>query len=104
MDLKTVKLLIGMKETNTQHDSFIDAKIPVLVSQAKDYCNNDFLVGDKEVLPAGVQQYVADAIKYDILGRSNLKSRTMGNVSYSFNTNYPSDVTQHLTPYKKLRW
>ncbi|PAD36327.1 phage head-tail connector protein [Terribacillus saccharophilus] len=103
MDLNTVKLLASIPATNTKHDEFIEAKISVLIEAAEDYCNQSFIVNGKYILPAGVKQYVADAIKHD-LRDTGLKSRQMGNVTYTFNTDYPDPVTKNLAPYRALRW
>jgi hypothetical protein len=103
MDLKTVKLLAGIPADNVKHDDFINAKMPILLGVARDYCNKTFMVGDVEVLPAGVQKYVGEAIKYD-LRNHGLKSRQMGNVTYTFDTNYPDVVTDNLKSYRALRW
>jgi hypothetical protein len=103
MDLKTVKLLAGIPAENVKHDGFIDAKVPILLGVARDYCNKTFMVGNVEVLPAGVQKFVGEAIKYD-LRDNGLKSRQMGNVTYTFDTNYPDTVTKNLAPYRGLRW
>jgi len=103
MELDTVKLLAGIPLTKTIHDDFIKAKVPILIGWAKDYCNKTFIVGEEEVLPAGVQKFVGEAIKYD-LRNTGLKSRQMGNVTYSFDTDYPDTVTRNLAPYRALRW
>jgi hypothetical protein len=103
MELEQAKLLAEIPLENTKHDAFIKAKIPILLGVARDYCNKTFMIGDVEVLPAGVQKYVGEAIKYD-LRNTGLKSRQMGNVTYSFDTNYPDTVTKNLGPYRALRW
>jgi Phage gp6-like head-tail connector protein len=103
MDLQTVKLLAGIPVENTKHDSFLQAKVPILLDWARDYCNKTFMVGDVEVLPAGVKKFVGEAIKYDLRDKG-LKSRQLGNVTYTFDTDYPDSVTRNLAPYRALRW
>jgi hypothetical protein len=103
MELSQVKLLAGIAADNVKHDDYIKAKIPILLGFAKDYCNKTFMIGETEVLPAGVQKFVGEAIKYD-LRDNGLKSRQMGNVTYTFDTNYLDTVTKNLAPYRGLRW
>jgi hypothetical protein len=103
MNLSTVKMLAGIPTTNIKHDEFILAKVPILLGFARDYCNKTFMIGEIEVLPAGVQKFVGEAIKYD-LRDTGLKSRQLGNVTYTFDTNYPDIVTKNLAAYRGLRW
>jgi Phage gp6-like head-tail connector protein len=101
MDITQVKNLTGIKTDN--HDSYIAEALPLFIEHAKHECNNTFMVEGVEELPSGVQLYVAKAIEFNI-GPSNIKGRTMGEVSYSFETELPKSITKFLKPYKRLRF
>jgi hypothetical protein len=101
MDLQSVKNMLSIK--NTQHDDYLLEVIPLFIEQAKDYCNNSFLVDGAEELPAGVKLYVAKAIQFN-MNPSNLKGRTMGEVSYSYETDLPRSITRLLAPYRRVRF
>lgn len=101
MDLQSVKNMLSIK--NTQHDDYLTEVIPLFIEQAKDYCNNSFLVDGVEELPAGVKLYVAKAIQFN-MNPSNLKGRTMGEVSYSYETDLPRSITRLLAPYRRVRF
>jgi hypothetical protein len=97
MDLQSVKNMLSIK--NTQHDDYLTEVIPLFIEQAKDYCNNSF----DEELPAGVKLYVVKAIQFNMTP-SNLKGRTMGEVSYSYETDLPRSITRLLAPYRRVRF
>ncbi|MGX2958041.1 phage head-tail connector protein [Peribacillus sp. JNUCC 23] len=101
MDIQSVKNMLGIK-TN-KHDNYLMEVVPLFVDQAKDYCNNSFKVDGQEVLPAGVKLYVAKAIEHN-MGDSTLKGKTMGSISYSYETELPQSITKYLSPYKKVRF
>ncbi|MGG3662096.1 phage head-tail connector protein [Bacillus gobiensis] len=98
MDIQHVKKILGI--TTTKHDEYLSTVVPLFIEQASDYCNQSF---DEKNLPSGVQIYVAKAIEFNI-GSTSLKGRSMGNVSYSYNTELPESVTKLLRPYRKLRF
>lgn len=101
MDIQSVKNMLSIK--TDKHDNYLAEVIPLFIELAKDRCNNTFLVDGVEELPAGVKLYVAKAIEHN-MKPSNLKSRTMGSVSYSYDTDLPAGVVKHLAPYKKVRF
>lgn len=103
MDKEDVKKLLQIK--TTKHDEFLDTIIPLIIEDTKIKCNNLFLdpVTGEENLPGGVKIYIAKACQYN-MQPSNLKSRTMGNVSYSFDLEFPSSITKLLAPYKRLKF
>ncbi|MGG3625529.1 phage head-tail connector protein [Bacillus gobiensis] len=98
MDIQHVKKILGI--TTTKHDEYLSTVIPLFIEQASDYCNQSF---DEKNLPGGVQLYLAKSIEFN-MGSSTLKGRSMGNVSYSYNTELPESVTKLLRPYKRLRF
>jgi hypothetical protein len=103
MTTEEVKKLLQIK--TTKHDEFLDAMIPLVIEDVKVKCNNLFLdpVTGEERLPGGVKIYVAKACQYN-MQPSNLKSRTLGNVSYSFDLEFPASITKSLAPYKRLKF
>jgi Phage gp6-like head-tail connector protein len=101
MDITTVKNMLQI--TTNQHDEYIAEMLPTFIEQAKDYCNNSFLVNGVEVLPGGVKLYVAKAIEFS-MHPSNLRSRTMGEVSYTYEVDVPRSITKYLSPYRKVRF
>ncbi|MCM3108775.1 phage head-tail connector protein [Bacillus velezensis] len=100
MDIQTIKNMLGIKTDS--HDAYLAEVLPLFIDQAKDWCNNSFTVNGEEKLPAGVKLYVAKAIEHNMTP-SNLSGRSMGDVSYSYETELPSSITELLAPYRKLR-
>lgn len=100
MDVQTLKTMLGI--TTDRHDAYLKEVIPLFIDFAKDYCNNRFLVDGAEKLPAGVKLFVAKAIEFN-MAPSNLSARSMGDVSYSYETELPESVLRHLKPYRRLR-
>lgn len=103
MDKEDVKKLLQIK--TTKHDDYLDAIIPLIIEDVKAKCNNQFLdpVSGDESLPGGVKIYISKACQYN-MQPSNLKSRSMGNVSYSFDLEFPTSITKLLSPYKRLKF
>lgn len=101
MDITQVKNLIGIK--TDKHDNYLHEIVPLFVDLAKEKCNNSFLVDGEEVLPAGVKLYIAKANEHN-MGDSTLKGKTMGSVTYSYETELPQSITKYLSPYKKVRF
>jgi hypothetical protein len=98
MDLQSVK---NMLQLNTdKHDSYLAEAIPLFIDQAQEYCNNTFV---KDELPSGVKLYVVKAIEHN-MQPVTLKGRTMGEVSYSFETELPKSIMKYLAPYRRVRF
>ena len=55
--------MLGIKQTATIP---ILEVLPLFIDQAKDWCNNSFIVNGDEKLPAGVKLYVAKAIEHNM--------------------------------------
>ena len=101
MDLQNVK---NMLQFNTdKHDSYLLEVIPLFIDQAKEYCNNTFMKDGKEELPSGVKLYIVKAIEYN-MKPVTLKGKTMGEVSYSYETELPKSIMKYLAPYRKVRF
>ncbi|MEC0765087.1 phage head-tail connector protein [Bacillus atrophaeus] len=95
MDIQNVKNMIGI--TSDKHDAYLTEVVPILIEYASDFCKNNF---EPEALPAGVKIFVAKATEYNMTP-SGLSGRSMGDVSYSFNTEFPQHITKNLYPYRK---
>ncbi|WP_081787944.1 phage head-tail connector protein [Sporolactobacillus terrae] len=96
--LQQIKTLTGLNDDTK--DAYLNTVIPLIVEDAQEQCNNTFDINN---LPAGIIRYLAKVIEFD-MGDSRLKSRSLGNVSYSFNTELPDSVTRLLRPYKRVRF
>ncbi|MBT2599089.1 MULTISPECIES: phage head-tail connector protein [unclassified Oceanobacillus] len=81
-----------------KHKSYLSIMVPILIEFAEDECGTSFNVLQ---LPAGVKLFIADSIKYKLKSKG-LSSRSMGSVSYSYDTKLPEKVKDHLSPYRKL--
>lgn len=83
-----------------KHSAYLDDYIPILLEFSEDKCNNVF---DDENPPAGVKLFIAESIKHK-LNSKGLTSRSMGSVSYSYDTELPDKVIKNLNPYKRVRF
>ncbi|MGE7946476.1 phage head-tail connector protein [Lysinibacillus sp. NPDC093688] len=86
--------------TGAKHDAFYRAMAPVLFDVAKDHCNGKWEPSD---MPQGVRLFIAKAIQFNTQS-TGLKGRTMGTVSYSYDTEFPKAIWTYLRPYKKVRF
>jgi hypothetical protein len=94
MDLQTLKRMTGFANT-TKHDDYLSEMLPVMIEYVKDSgipFNDD--------IPAGVKLFIAKAIQFN-MNSAGLKGRSMGEVSYSYNTDFPRSVTSLLNPYRR---
>ncbi len=98
MNADDVKLINKLPLEDTSQDDTLKKLIEVYKGIAEEYCNRTF----EDSLPYGVKKFIAESIKYGT--NSNLASRSMGTVSYSFVTDLPQSVYKHLAPFRKLRW
>jgi hypothetical protein len=96
--LDKIKQLAMMQ--GAQNDAYLTATIPYYFDLACDKCHQQF---DPDDIPSGVMMFIAQACKFNIAD-VRLKGRTMGNVSYTFNTEIPDTVIGYLRPYRKLSW
>lgn len=95
MDIQQVKRMIGI--TTDKHDAYLSEVVPILIEYANDFCKNNFEPG---ALPAGVKIFVTKATEYNMTP-SGLSGRSMGDVSYSYNTEFPQHIIKNLYPYRK---
>ncbi|MGG3662522.1 phage head-tail connector protein [Bacillus gobiensis] len=97
--LAKVKAILQPK--TDKHDAYLQTMVSLLTEVASDKCNQEFSL--ERNMPAGVILFIAKACEFN-MGSSTLRSRTTGNVSYSYNTELPESVTKSLAPYKRLRF
>ena len=108
----TVKEILGAKEINipVEQDKLFNLEVQSVFDYVKHYTGNDF--SEYTEIPFAIANYIASVIEYkerpDVKG--NLKSRSMGTVSYSYKDVegiYPSHLLSLLEPYmirKKARF
>lgn len=71
---------------------------PIYLEVACDYCHTKLDYKNKSV-----QLFIAKAIQY-YSQNVGLTSRSMGTVSYSFESNLPESVLRVIKPFKKVAW
>lgn len=87
-----------------KYTDYLHAVAPDHLEYAKEHTNNDFTdAGGVEIIPRNVLNFVAEACEYG-LNPSGLESRTMGDVSYNFEADYPSSMLRKLKPYKRVKF
>jgi Phage gp6-like head-tail connector protein len=97
--MELVDEIVMMSQIDKEkHEDYIKTMIPILIERAEDYCNNKFNADNP---PAGVKIFIAESIKHK-LNTKGLTSRSMGSVSYSYDTDLPDKVLKTLKPYRKL--
>lgn len=98
-DLEAQKLISINGELITDATlEYYKALAPIYYDVACNYCNATLDVSESATLI-----FVAKAIQF-YTNKAGLTSRTMGTVSYSYDTALPTSVLQVLRPFKKLRW
>ena len=99
MNAQDVKLLNNLSLDDTSNDETIELLIEKYLNVAEEYCNQTF---NRKSLPSNVEKFIANCIKQGTT--SNLCSRTMGTVSYTFVTDLPKETYGYLKPFRRLRW
>lgn len=101
--IKEIKLING--EQGTGKDEYYRAMLPIIFDEVKEHCNNTF--GETEsgppALPGGVKLFMAKAIQFNE-NKAGLKGRSMGSVSYSYETEFPESLYKYLRPYRKVKF
>lgn len=87
-------------DTGAKHDAFYSAMAPILFDVAKDHCNGKW---DAVNMPSGVMLFIAKAIQFNMTP-VGLQGRSMGTVSYSYDTEFPKAIWTYLRPYKKVKF
>lgn len=99
MDATDVRRINQWSMTDeTLNDEVITFLIEVYRGRAEEYCNNIFA----EDLPYTVQEFIAKCIKLNPMDL--LKQRSMGEVSYTYETDIPKSLFRSLNIYRRLRW
>ncbi|MDP1419235.1 phage head-tail connector protein [Peribacillus simplex] len=101
MDKEIVKQLAGI--TTSKHDAYIDVAIPLFLEFIQEHCNNDF-TNDLGVVTVkgGIKIAIAKMIEFN-MNKVGQKTRTFGDVAYSFDTDFPPSIMRLLQPYNRIR-
>lgn len=105
-DVQDIKAINGIPSNESKHDEYIETMLPMLLEAVISHTNNNFggIQADGSVkMPGPVKIYLAKAIERNTM-KTGLKSRSMGSVSYSYDTKVPEELKDLLTPYKKVRF
>lgn len=99
------KTLLGI--TGTDKDAQIAALLPLVTSDIKLICNNDFLVDDVETYPSALKIYGAKMVGYHLntIAGGGFQSETQGGYSYTKpqgGGSYPQDIIGGLMKWKML--
>lgn len=102
-DVTAIKGIMG--QTDSSKDEYIKLMLPLLLESVMAYTNNNFDItaeGSMRI-PGSVKIYIAKAIERNTM-QTGLKSRSMGSVSYSYDTSIPDELKDLLKPFKKVRF
>lgn len=104
-DVEEIKGILGMAVSDQSKDEYIRLMLPLLLESVMTYTNNNFNIAADGTLriPGGVKIYLAKAIERNTM-QTGLKSRSMGSVSYSYDTAVTDELKAFLTPYKKVKF
>lgn len=101
MDKDEVKNILGI--TTNKHDVYITTAIPLLTDFIIEHCNNSFLGTDGETkLSGGIKFALAKMIEFN-MNKSGQRTRTMGEVAYSYDSDFPLSIMKLLQPYNRIR-
>ncbi|PCF70800.1 phage head-tail adapter protein [Staphylococcus delphini] len=95
----------GVEITDDERQLF-EMEVDGILEDVKDITNNNFIKDGKVTYPYRVKKYVADVIEYfrrpEV--KKNLKSRSMGTVSYTYNDGVPEHISNALNRYKRAKF
>ena len=102
-DVNEIKAICGIE--GESKDGYIKTMLPLLMESVMAYTNNTFDIQEDGTLriPGGVKIYLAKAIERNTM-KTGLKSRSMGSVSYSYDTSISEELKSMLAPYRKVRF
>ena len=105
MDAATLvsKVKTRLQITTSKHDQYLSEIAPDWLEWVKEETNNSFMVNGEEKIPGPIIQFVAKASEFSML-KAGLKSRSMGSVSYSFDSELPEGIKKLYKPYKKVKF
>ncbi|SDX62662.1 head-tail connector protein [Salimicrobium album] len=88
-----------MQSNTKKHGDYIQTMVPDFLEIAEQQTNNSF----HATMPRSVIQFIAGAIDHKLTVTPGVKSRSMGDVSYSYQTEYPKSLDKLLRPYKRVK-
>lgn len=101
MTLQEVKNILGI--STTKHDTYINSVIALFIEYIQDYCNNSFIDEYEDlVLKGGAKIAIAKMIEFN-MNKSGVTSRSFGDVSYSYDTDFPPSIMKLLVPYQRIK-
>lgn len=103
-----VELLLSRNGIDIPEDKkelfFMD--VDGILEEVRYTTNNDFLVDGTTVYPYAIKKYVADVLEYfnreEV--KNNIKSRSMGTVSYTYRDGLPEHLSSVLARYRKAKF
>lgn len=104
-DVEAIKGIMGISFEDDSKDAYIKTMLPLMIEAVMAETNNTFNIQADGTMriPGGVKIYLAKAIERNTM-KTGLKSRSMGSVSYSYDTEIPKELMRLLTPYKKVKF
>ena len=101
MTLQEVKDILQI--TTTKHDVYITTMLDLLIEYIQDYCNNSFLDENGVLnIKGGAKIAIAKMIEFN-MNKAGINSRSFGEVSYSYDTDFPPSILRLLEPYSRIR-
>lgn len=95
MEVTEVKNILNNQNID---EDYLSTAIPLFIDYANNYCNQSYASNE---LPGGVKVFVAKACEYN-MQKVGLKSFRMGEVSYSYETDFPKTLKDYLKPYRRV--
>lgn len=105
MDTSTLieKVKTRLQITSGKYDQYLSEVAPDWLEWVKEETNNSFTVNGEEKIPGPIIQFVAKASQYSMV-KAGIKSKSMGSVSYSFDSELPDNLKELYRPYKKVKF
>lgn len=100
MEKQKVKMINKWALDDKSKDESIDALIDHYQKIAEEYCHRGFT----EPLPGKVEQFIAKSIARDFTQQSGLDSRSMGSVSYSYESDTDEKLNAIIRPLRRINW
>lgn len=113
LSLKDVKTILQLEDT-TEHDSYIETMLPIIISLVEQYCNSIFALRNLDgtllnshegyvLVEAGIIIAIAKIIEF-YMQQSGVIQNTVSRVSYSFSTELPKSILEVLNQYRRVRF
>jgi hypothetical protein len=98
-----LKDILDIPYNNTTHDKYFETCIPLFTEYIQEYCNNSFLNDLGEVqLKGGAKISLAKMIEFNMV-KTGITSKKFGEVSYSYNLDFPQSILNLLEPYMRIK-